>query len=68
MVRKTMSGTGVPRSRQERKWPVQEGMNGTYTGATSSSTMLEQRIKEDSARGAVGGAHAPDHLDVGILL
>jgi hypothetical protein len=30
-------------------------VSGTYTGATSSSTMLEQRIKEDSARGAAGG-------------
>jgi hypothetical protein len=30
-------------------------VNGTYTGATSSSTMLEQRIKEDSARGAPAG-------------
>jgi hypothetical protein len=30
-------------------------VNGTYNGATSSSTMLEQRIKEDSAKGATSG-------------
>jgi hypothetical protein len=30
-------------------------VNGTYTGATSSSTMLKQRIKEDSAGGAANG-------------
>jgi hypothetical protein len=30
-------------------------VNGTYTGATSSSTMLKQRIKEDSARGIGSG-------------
>lgn len=30
-------------------------VNGTYTGATSSSTMLKQRIKEDSTQGSAGG-------------
>lgn len=30
-------------------------VNGTYTGATSSSSMLKQRIKEDDARGATTG-------------
>jgi hypothetical protein len=29
--------------------------NGTYNGATSSSTMLKQRIKEDWAKGATSG-------------
>ena len=29
--------------------------NGTYNGATSSSTMLGQRIKEDWAKGATSG-------------
>ena len=30
-------------------------VNATWSGATSSSTMLEQRIKQDSARGATSG-------------
>jgi len=30
-------------------------VNGTYDGSTSSSTMLKQRIKEDSAKGATSG-------------
>ena len=34
---------------------TRSNVNGTWNGATSSSTMLEQRIKEDSARGAPSG-------------
>jgi hypothetical protein len=30
-------------------------VNGTWNGATSSSSMLMQRIKEDSANGATSG-------------
>jgi hypothetical protein len=30
-------------------------VNGTYDGATSSASMLEQRIKQDSAKGATSG-------------
>lgn len=30
-------------------------VNGTYDGSTSSSSMLKQRIKEDSAAGARSG-------------
>lgn len=30
-------------------------MNGTWNGATSSSSMLMQRIKQDSAVGASSG-------------
>jgi hypothetical protein len=30
-------------------------VNGTYNGSTSSSSMLEQRIKQDSAKGASSG-------------
>jgi hypothetical protein len=30
-------------------------VNGTYNGSTSSSSMLEQRIKQDSAKGAPSG-------------
>jgi hypothetical protein len=31
---------------------------GTYNGSTSSSSMLEQRIKQDSASGAASGGGA----------
>ena len=34
---------------------TRSNVNGTWNGATSSSTMLMQRIKEDSARGAASG-------------
>jgi hypothetical protein len=30
-------------------------VDGTYDGATSSTSMLEQRIKQDSANGASSG-------------
>jgi hypothetical protein len=30
-------------------------VNGTYDGATASASMLEQRIKQDSAKGATSG-------------
>ena len=30
-------------------------VNGTYDGSTSSSSMLMQRIKQDSANGATSG-------------
>lgn len=34
---------------------VRSNVNATWNGTTSSSTMLMQRIKEDSARGAPSG-------------
>ncbi len=39
----------------ERYMGTRSNVNATWNGATSSSTMLEQRIKEDSARGATSG-------------
>ena len=30
-------------------------VSGTYDGSTSSASMLEQRIKQDSAKGATSG-------------
>lgn len=39
----------------DRYMGTRANVNGTWNGATSSSTMLEQRIKEDSARGATSG-------------
>jgi hypothetical protein len=34
---------------------VRSNVNGTYNGATSSSSMLKQRIKQDDAMGASSG-------------
>ena len=34
---------------------TRSNVNATWNGTTSSSTMLMQRIKEDSARGADSG-------------
>jgi hypothetical protein len=39
----------------ERYMGTRSNVNATWNGQTSSSTMLEQRIKEDSARGANSG-------------
>lgn len=39
----------------ERYMGTRSNVNATWNGQTSSSTMLEQRIKEDSARGAASG-------------
>lgn len=39
----------------ERYMGTRSNVNATWNGQTSSSTMLEQRIKEDSARGAPSG-------------
>lgn len=46
---------GATGAASERYMGVRSNVNATWTGATSSSTMLEQRIKEDSARGAASG-------------
>jgi hypothetical protein len=39
----------------ERYMGERANVNGTYNGATSSSSMLKQRIKQDSANGASSG-------------
>lgn len=46
---------GATGAAPERYMGVRPNVNGTWNGATSSTTMLEQRIKQDSARGATGG-------------
>jgi hypothetical protein len=45
-------GTGAA---PERYMGIRPNVNGTWNGATSSSSMLKQRIKEDSAKGATSG-------------
>ncbi|MBV8391767.1 MAG: hypothetical protein JOY81_01160 [Alphaproteobacteria bacterium] len=39
----------------ERYMGERPNVNASINGGTSSSTMLEQRIKEDSARGVTSG-------------
>lgn len=46
---------GATGAASERYMGTRSNVNATWNGATSSSTMLEQRIKEDSARGAASG-------------
>ena len=46
---------GATGAAPERYMGERANVNGTYNGATSSSSMLEQRIKEDSAKGATSG-------------
>ena len=46
---------GATGAASERYMGVRSNVNATWNGSTSSSTMLEQRIKEDSARGAPSG-------------
>jgi hypothetical protein len=46
---------GATGAAPERYMGERPNVNGTYNGATSSSSMLMQRIKQDSARGASSG-------------
>jgi hypothetical protein len=46
---------GATGAAPERYMGERPNVNGTYDGATSSSTMLKQRIKQVSARGATSG-------------
>ena len=46
---------GATGAAPDRYMGERANVNGTYNGATSSSSMLEQRIKEDSAKGATSG-------------
>jgi hypothetical protein len=45
----------LQRQRHRHCRHVRSNVNATWNGTTSSSTMLMQRIKEDSARGADSG-------------
>jgi hypothetical protein len=46
---------GATGAAPDRYMGERANVNGTYDGATSSSTMLMQRIKEDWAKGATSG-------------
>jgi hypothetical protein len=46
---------GATGAAPERYMGGRSNVNATWNGTTSSSTMLMQRIKEDSARGADSG-------------
>ncbi len=51
----TGGNPGATGAASERYMGVRSNVNATWNGTTSSSTMLMQRIKEDSARGAPSG-------------
>jgi hypothetical protein len=55
--RSTQAGgnPGATGAASERYMGTRSNVNATWNGTTSSSTMLMQRIKEDSARGADSG-------------
>lgn len=40
---------------------IRPNVNGTWNGATSSSSMLKQRIKQDWAKGATSGGAATQY-------
>jgi len=46
---------GATDAAPDRYIGLRPNVNGTYNGATSSSSMLKQRIKEDWAKGATSG-------------
>jgi hypothetical protein len=49
------SNGGATGAAPDRYMGEKANVNGTYNGSTSSSTMLMQRIKQDSANGATSG-------------
>ena len=51
----TSGNGGATGAAPDRYIGVRANVNGTYNGATSSSTMLMQRIKEDWAKGSTSG-------------
>ena len=51
----TSGNGGVTGAAPDRYMGERANVSGTYNGATSSSTMLMQRIKEDWANGATSG-------------
>lgn len=46
---------GATGAAPERYMGERANVNGTWNGSTSSSSMLMQRIKQDSANGATSG-------------
>jgi hypothetical protein len=54
------SNDGATGAAPARYIGLRPNVSGTYTGATQSSSMLAQKMKEASARGATsGGANTP---------
>ena len=51
----TSGNGGATGAAPDRYMGGRANVNGTYNGATSSSTMLMQRIKEEWAQGATSG-------------
>jgi hypothetical protein len=51
----TAGNGGATGAAPERYMGERSNVNGTWNGATSSSSMLMQRIKQDSANGASSG-------------
>jgi len=51
----TSGNGGATGAAPDRYIGERANVNGTYNGATSSSTILMQRIKEDWAKGATSG-------------
>ena len=46
---------GATGAAPQRYMGVSPNVNGTWNGATTSSTMVMQRIKQDNARRAISG-------------
>lgn len=51
----TSGNGGATGAAPDRYMGERANVNGTYNGATSSSTLLMQRIKKDWANGATSG-------------
>jgi hypothetical protein len=52
---------GATGAAPERYMGERPNVNGTWNGSTSSSSMLMQRIKQDSANGASSGGAATQY-------
>ena len=52
---------GATGAAPERYMGERSNVNGTWNGSTSSSSMLMQRIKQDSANGAPSGGAATQY-------
>ena len=52
---------GATGAAPERYMGERPNVNGTWSGSTSSSSMLMQRIKQDSAAGAPSGGAATQY-------
>jgi hypothetical protein len=55
------SNGGATGAAPERYMGERANVSGTYDGTTSSASILEQRIKQDSAKGASSGGAATQY-------